>query len=547
MGRVHADVGVQFFSRIRTMPMSTSPARRLALVAGLLAVALISCGRELTGPGTAPVNAFQRFASLAFSPQYETAVQGTALRAALQQVAFEKVRVTLHREDGSIALDTVVDFPVGATELTLSLLVPLPASSTASGVPMSLHLAYVNAAGDTVFKGGPSPVTVLPSVAGAPPPPPVQVPVQYTGTGSNATAVSISPKSAAGLAGQSTTFSAQALSATGAVIPGTPIVFTSSNPGVVRINNPSSGAADFIGRGTATVSAQLLTGPIDNAVVTVTLPASKLSLASGGGQTAPAGTTVPLPIIAKVAASDDIGVGGVTVTFAVASGGGTITPASAVSTADGQVSASWKLGPAAGPQSLTLTSAGLSGSPITVTANAQPVVPTKLVMTTAPANGQAGSVLAAVSVTAQNALGITATTFTGDVSVAIGNNPGSATLGGTTTVKAVNGVATFSNLTLDRPGAAYTLLFSSSGLPSVASTSFDIATGNATKLAFAQVTSTADAGVSMGSVVVTAQDAVGNTATSFTGAGTVAIGKNPRASTLAVARAKELLGVPVNA
>jgi Bacterial Ig-like domain (group 1) len=514
------------------MKPSMSPTRRLALSAGLLVAALMSCGREVTGPGTAPVNAFKRFAAVAFSPQYETAVQGTARQAALTQVAFDHVRITLRREDGTIALDTVVTFAAGLDELVLSLSVSLPASAPASGVPLTLNLNYVNAAGETVFSGGPVIVMAIPSTPGGTPPPPVQVPVHYTGTGSNATAVSITPRIAAGIAGQSASFTAQALGSTGQVIAGTPIVFSSSDPGVVRIGNPSSGSADFVGRGTAFVYALLLTGQKDSAVVTVTLPATAIALVSGGDQVANAGSTLPQPVVAQVRAVDGVGVAGVTVTFAVASGAGVITPASAVSGANGQVSASWKLGPAAGAQSMTVTSAGLTGSPITVNATALAIVPSKLVMTTPPVNGKAGNALAAVAVTVQDALGNTVTAFTGDVSVAIGNNPGSATLGGTTTVKAVNGVATFSNLTLNRPGTAYTLAFSSSGLSGVISSAFDVTAGNAAKLVFGPMTSTADAGNSMGSVLVMAQDADGNTVTSFTGVVTVAIGTNPGASTL---------------
>ncbi len=45
----------------------------------------------------------------------------------------------------------------------------------------------------------------------------------------------------------------------------------------------------------------------------------------------------------------------------------------------------------------------------------------------------------------------------GTVTVALGQNPGDATLGGTPTEPVVNGVATFSNLTLSQPGTGYTL------------------------------------------------------------------------------------------
>jgi hypothetical protein len=97
MGRSCVDVRQQHQSRIRTMTLPSSPARRLALAAGLFAAALISCGREITGPGTAAVNGLRRFASFAFSPQFETAVRSEDLHAALAQVAFEKVRITLRR------------------------------------------------------------------------------------------------------------------------------------------------------------------------------------------------------------------------------------------------------------------------------------------------------------------------------------------------------------------------------------------------------------------------------------------------------------------
>jgi len=515
------------------MTKNRSAVGRLAIAAGLLIAILVACGREITGPVANSVSAFRRFASLAFEPRYETALPAPALHAALTQVAFERVRITLRREDGSIVLDTVVSFPAGSDSLTLTLNVPLPPSAPSAGVALNLNLGYVNAAGDTVFKGGPIPVTVIPTVAGGTPSPavPVQVPVHYTGTGAAAVSVAISPKVSNGLAGQATTFTAQAMSAGGQAIPGTPIVFASSNNDVVTVNQ-TTGAATFVGRGAAKVYALLLTGPADSATVTVTLAASQLVLSSGGGQVAAAGSTLPAPVVARVLASDGVGVGGTTVAFA-ASGGGTVTPASAVSDASGNVSAQWKLGTTAGPQTLTITATGLSGSPMTVNATAQPLVPTRLTMLAQPASGTAGVALSTITVAAQDVGGNTVTTFSGDVSVAISTNPGSAALTGNTTVKAVNGVATFSDLKLNRPGTAYTLVFSSAGLSPVASSAFNITAGAAAQLIFGPMPSAVDAGVAIApSVTVTAQDAVGNPVTTFTGSVTLALGSNPGGSTL---------------
>lgn len=508
----------------------TAPVRRLTVAAGLLIAVLVACGREITGPASSPVNAFRRVAAFAFEPKYETALPAHALRAALQQVAFERVRITLRREDGTIALDTVVLFPAGVESLTLTLNVPLPASAPSTGVSFSLSLGYINAAGDTVFKGGPLPVTVTPSTGGAPPPP-VQVPVHYTGPGATAVSVAISPKTFSGIPGQTTTFSAMALGPAGQQLPGTPIAFTSSNDAVVTINQ-ATGAATLRGRGTAKVYALLLTGPADSAVVTVTLPASQLQLVSGGAQAGPAGSTLAQPVVARVVAADGIGVSGVTVTFA-ASGGGSATPAAAVSDASGNVSTQWKLGPAAGAQNLTVTSAGLSGSPLTVAATAQAIVPTRLAMITQPASTLAGATLNAVSVAAQDASGNTVTNFTGVVTVAIANNAGGSTLSGTTAVSAVAGIATFSDLKLNRPGTGYTLGFSASGMTAATSVAFNITAGSAARLVVGSVPSSVDAGsVIAPPLTVTVTDSSGNSVTSFTGAVTVAIGANPGGGTL---------------
>ncbi|MHB8838769.1 MAG: beta strand repeat-containing protein [Gemmatimonadaceae bacterium] len=509
---------------------TASPVRRLTIAAGLLIAVLVACGREITGPASTSVNVFKRFAAFAFESKVESAIPANALHAALQQVEFERVRVTLRREDGSIALDTVVLFPVGAESMTLTLNVPLPANAPSSGVPLSLNLGYINAAGDTVFKGGPLPVTVLPGTGGTPPAP-VQVPIRYTGPGATASAVAITPKLLSGFPGQTTTFTAQALGPGGQPLPGTPIAFTSSNDAVVTVNE-ATGAATLRGRGTAKVYALLLTGQADSAVVTVTLPASQLQLVSGSGQTGPAGSTLATPVVARVLAADGIGVSGVTVSFA-ASGGGTATPASAVSTADGSVATQWKLGPTAGAQTLTVASAGLTGSPLTVDATAQAVTPTKLTILTGPASSKASVALSAITVAAQDAAGNTIASFTGDISVAVGTNPGGSTLSGTTTIKAIAGIATFSDLKLNRPGTGYTLVFSSTGLSAATSAAFDITAGDPSRLAFGPMPSTVDAGLAIAPpVTVMAQDGAGNTVTTFVGAVTLAIGTNPGSATL---------------
>ena len=66
------------------------------------------------------------------------------------------------------------------------------------------------------------------------------------------------------------------------------------------------------------------------------------------------------------------------------------------------------------------------------------------------------------------------THFNGPVTIALANNPGGSALGGTKTVTAVNGVATFSNLTLNNPGNDYTFRVSSNALTPIITGGIDV-------------------------------------------------------------------------
>src|SRR2546430_7050197 len=90
----------------------------------------------------------------------------------------------------------------------------------------------------------------------------------------------------------------------------------------------------------------------------------------------------------------------------------------------------------------------------------------------------------AVKVRALDAFGNIAAGFPGAVGIALGSNPGGATLSGTTPVGAVGGIATYLDLSVNKAGTGYTLTASASGVPSVTSTPFDIIPGTATQLAF---------------------------------------------------------------
>src|SRR5690349_15809913 len=227
-------------------------------------------------------------------------------------------------------------------------------------------------------------------------------------------------------------------------------------------------------------------------------------------------------------------VGNVTVALGNNPGGSTLAGTTTVAAINGVATFSTlTLDKAAPGYWLTATSAGLNAgtsASFSITAGTA----TQLVFGTEPGTTIAGhQITPAVKVRALDALGNLVPSFTGSVSIAIGNNPGGGTLGGTTPVAEIGGVATFGDLILNKIGTGYTLVASASGFTAVTSTAFDIVPGTASQLVFSVQPSNTVAGAAISpAVVLNALDAAGNLVPTFTGTVTIALGSNPGGSTL---------------
>src|SRR5207244_2825576 len=183
----------------------------------------------------------------------------------------------------------------------------------------------------------------------------------------------------------------------------------------------------------------------------------------------------------------------------------------------------------------TLTASASGFAPVTSTAfDITPGTANQLAFTVQPSNTMAGAAMSpAVQVTALDAAGNLVPSFTGSVTVALGSDPGGSTLSGTTTVAAVNGVAIFSPLTLDKTGTSYALTATAAGLTPATSSGFNITPGAATQLVFGTEPGTTVANRQISPAVkVRALDAFGNVATGFSDAVAIALGSNPGGSTL---------------
>jgi len=96
--------------------------------------------------------------------------------------------------------------------------------------------------------------------------------------------------------------------------------------------------------------------------------ATTLAPVSGNNQTGPTCTVLANLFVVQVADAGSLPVPQVTVTFAVATGTGTLSTASAMTDSQGLASSLLTLGLTPETDTVTATTAGLSGSPVTFTA-----------------------------------------------------------------------------------------------------------------------------------------------------------------------------------
>jgi uncharacterized delta-60 repeat protein len=115
---------------------------------------------------------------------------------------------------------------------------------------------------------------------------------------------------------------------------------------------------------------------------------------------------------------------------------------------------------------------GLTG-PLSIAATAD-VLTTQLVFAQPPGNGTTNGTLKPITVDIQDSDGNLLTSDNSNVTISLANNPTDTTLGGTTTVAAINGVATFSDLSITTVGSGYTLTATDDSNTAVTSTSFNI-------------------------------------------------------------------------
>ena len=229
--------------------------------------------------------------------------------------------------------------------------------------------------------------------------------------------------------------------------------------------------------GTQTLTGRVETsGVANNPIVftaTATSPAgAQMVIVSGNNQSAPVGRLVPVAPTVQVRNAAGNPVPGVSVTFAVGSGGGAVVGSRQITDATGTATVGgWFLGPAPGTNTLIASAQGTS--PVTFTATAQAGAPVSMaaVSATTQAAPAGTNVPNPPSVVVRDAAGIPVSGVV--VSFAVTSGGGSVT--GSPATTNAQGIATVGSWRLGNVAGANTVTASATGLQTVTFT----ATGTA--------------------------------------------------------------------
>jgi adhesin/invasin len=237
---------------------------------------------------------------------------------------------------------------------------------------------------------------------------------------------------------------------------------TTNASGIATVGSWTLGTT--AGSNTLTATSAGLTGsPLTFTATGTPAPATQIAINAGNNQTATVGTAVAIVPSVIVRDASNSPVAGVTVTFAVATGGGSVTGGTATTDASGIATVgSWTLGTTAGSNTLTATSAGLTGSPLTFTATGTPAPATQIAINAG--NNQTATVGTAVAIVPSVIVRDASNSPVAGVTVtfAVATGGGSVT-GGTATTDA-SGIATVGSWTLGTTAGSNTLTATSAGL-----------------------------------------------------------------------------------
>ncbi len=239
--------------------------------------------------------------------------------------------------------------------------------------------------------------------------------------------------------------------------------------------------------------------------------------------TAGTGFTIAVSVETNANALDSAFTGSVALSIDSGPTGAAITGTTSATVTNGTASMGNVTLDVAGTYTLTVSGAKLTPvNTLSISVAPQSTVAALVIEQQPPASVQAGTTFG-LEVAGEDQFG-NSTPLTGQVALALSNNPGNATLGGTTTVTASKGVAQFSGLTIGTVGTGYTIVATSPSVTSATTNGISVTNAAATRLVIppsGEPPASEPAGQAF-SIVVDAEDPYGNIDPSFTGTVTLA-------------------------
>jgi hypothetical protein len=318
----------------------------------------------------------------------------------------------------------------------------------------------------------------------------------------------------------------------------TPVAY----PGGMLTMMASAGIARFAGvtldRAATGVSLQAVSAGLasttTSAINVVAAPATQLVVTTQPAGSVIAGSTFRMVVQAEdpFGNTDPTFVGSVSLALlsnpAGAVLGGTLT---AMASAGVATFAGLSLDRAGGGAVVQASSSGLA-SAAAAAITVIPAAAAQLVVSTQPPASITANQPFGLVVMVEDSLGNFQPAFNGSVTLSLANSPGEGGPGGTPTVTAVGGVATFSNVTLTKAAAGETLEASASGLADATTAPITVVAAAATQLAVTpSPLGTITAGAGFG-VAVSAEDPFGNVDPSFSGPVTITLLGGPTGTAL---------------
>ncbi len=300
-----------------------------------------------------------------------------------------------------------------------------------------------SAQGDTLYRVGPASFSMTDAHReGNQAAVSLEVPPVYVGPGVTATKLTITPRPVATEEGKTTALSATLTDASGKVLTSPTFRFRwfSMDNAIAHFQSERIGVLTGGSRpgGTRIVAVFEGTELRDSVAVSNTVRPAQLKVINGNNQTGRVSAVLGSPISIQVLSASGFPIAGVSVSFVVTQGGGSVNFASRTTNdPDGVATVSWTLGATVGTQILTAGVAGLPSITVTATATAATPAASQSSMTVLPTAIQSGGEEATVTVTLRDAGGNpvpnTVVTFSG---------PAAAVFSSTTATTNASGVAT---------------------------------------------------------------------------------------------------------